>query len=454
MANPRPGRVIAAVGVLVGLGVLTATVTTDVHAHAQVRNEHAALAVADNQLSASQFDLAAAHKQLSATRSDLAATSHDKALTTDHRTVVQASVTSTIGQLATTTKTLSNSNTDAFVQDVSIGTLQTCLAGVKSSFQQIADHNNNQAAQDLSAVSGACLTLAGGGGGGLVYPFDFPDPDIVLVGNTYFGYATNSVAGNIQIIDSTDLTHWSAVGNGLPNLPKWAAPDSTWAPAVAQIAGNFVLYYAALVAGPGGGEECISVATAPEPQGPFVDTSTDPLECQPSLGSLDPSPFIDTDGKIFLVWKSGGTGQATIWSEQLNPTGTGFAAQASPAQLLVPDQAWEAGVVEAPDLVTRRGRYFLFYSANNWNRANYAIGVATCTGPLGPCTKPSSQPILASSSTIKGPGGESVFSDTSGSYWMAFHAWTPGAVGYPHSRDLYLRRIDLSGAKPVLEPAG
>ncbi len=287
-----------------------------------------------------------------------------------------------------------------------------------------------------------------------MYPFDFPDPDIVLVGNTYFGYATNSVAGNIQIIDSADLTNWRAVGNALPNLPKWAAPDSTWAPAVAQIAGHFVLYYAARVAGPGGGEECISVATATQPQGPFVDSSTAPLECQPSVGSIDPSPFVDTDGKIYLVWKSGGTGHATIWSEQLNPTGTGFAPKTSPAQLLVPDQAWEAGVVEAPDLVTSGGRYFLFYSANNWNSANYAIGVATCAGPLGPCTKPSSRPILASSSTIKGPGGESVFTDTSGSYWMAFHAWTRGAVRYPHSRDLYLRRLDLSGANPVLTPAG
>ncbi len=198
------------------------------------------------------------------------------------------------------------------------------------------------------------------------------------------------------------------------------------------------------------------MATADQPEGPFTDESSSPLECQPSLGgSLDPSPFIDTDGKVYLEWKSnGGTGPATIWSEQLDPAGTGFAANATPAQLLQPDQAWEAGVVEAPDLVTSGGRYFLFYSGNNWDSANYAVGVATCTGPLGPCTKPLSQPILASSQSAEGPGGESVFTDTSGSYWIAFHAWIPGAVGYPHSRDLFLRRLDLSGAVPVLEPPG
>ena len=264
------------------------------------------------------------------------------------------------------------------------------------------------------------------------------------------------MAGNIQIIESTDLTNWNAVGNALPTLPAWAAPDATWAPGVAVIGGAYQLYYAALVAGPGGGEECISVATATQPQGPFIDTSTAPLECQPALGgSIDPSPFIDTNGNVYLVWKSnGGTGPATIWSEQLNASGTGFVAGASPTQLLVPDQAWEGGIVEAPDLVTSGGRYFLFYSGNNWNSGNYAVGVATCTGPLGPCTEPLTAPLLTGASKMEGPGGEDVFTDGSGSYWIAFHAWTAGAVGYPNSRDLYLRRLDLSGPTPAVEPAG
>jgi beta-xylosidase len=157
---------------------------------------------------------------------------------------------------------------------------------------------------------------------------------------------------------------------------------------------------------------------------------------------------------LYLQWKSnGGAGPATIWSEQLNPSGTAFAANTSPAQLLVPDQAWEAGVVEAPDLVTNDGRYFLFYSGSNWNSANYAVGVASCSGPLGPCAKQLSQPVLASA-TMEGPGSESIFTDASGSYWIAFDGWIPGGVGYPHSRDLYLRRLNLSGTTPVLDSTG
>jgi hypothetical protein len=434
-------KVIAAAVVLVVLVVLAAAVATDVQARARDRHESADLVTGRKKLAVSQFELAA--------------TSYEKALTANHRAALESLVTSTLGQLAGAEQALSATSAAGLLQGAGIATLENCLDGVQSSYQEVAGHNDTLAAEDISASSAACLTLEGGTSGGLVYPFDFPDPDVLLVGSTYFAYATNSVGGNIQIIESTNLSDWNTVGNALPTLPSWATPDATWAPAVALIDGEYVLYYAAEVAGLGGGEECISVATAAQPQGPFVDNSSSPLECQASLGgSLDPSPFIDSNGNVYLVWKSdGGTGPATIWSEQLDPAGTGFAPNATPAQLLVPSQPWEAGVVEAPDLVSSNGHYFLFYSGNSWNGGSYAVGVATCTGPLGPCTKPLSQPILASSSSMEGPGGESVFTDTSGAYWIAFDAWSPGAVGYPHSRELYLRRLDLSGATPVLEPA-
>jgi hypothetical protein len=285
MASPRWGRAIPVAILLVLLGVMVTAVTTDLQAHARDRHEHA--------------DLDAAQRKLSASRFALAATSYDKALTTNHRSAIQASVVATLARLATAENALSDNDADVLFQGASIGTLENCLGGVQSSYQQIAAGNNTLAAEDISASSAACLSLAGGTSGGLVYPFDFPDPDVLLVGGTYFAYGTNSVAGNIQIIESTNLTDWNVVGNALPNLPSWAAPDATWAPAVAQIGGVYVLYYAADVAGPGGGEECISVATAAQPQGPFIDKSSSPLECQPSLGgSLDPSPFIDTDGVL------------------------------------------------------------------------------------------------------------------------------------------------------------
>lgn len=439
LRRTRRRRWPVAAAVVLGAALLAAAIWTDVDSWTRSRNEQAALA--------------AANAHLAALRHDVALTRYVNAVTTSKRDALQSSITSTMSQLASTNSALASTNEHAFVQGAGINTLQTCLGGVKGAFDEITAKNNDGAAKDISAVAGSCTQLAGGTSSGLVYPFDFPDPDVILVGTTYYAYATNSVAGDIQIIDSTDLTHWTAVGNALPSLPAWAGGNYTWAPAVTMLGGSFVLYYAVDVAG--SREECISVATAGQPQGPFRDRSTAPLECQKSLGgSIDPASFVDTDGTPYLVWKSGGPGSSKIWSEQLTPAGTAFAPGASATPLLVPDQAWEGGTVEAPDLMTTGGRYYLFYSGNDWNGADYAIGVASCTGPLGPCRDAAPTPILASGPGVAGPGGESVFADTSGNYWIAFHAWIPGAVGFPNSRDLYLRRLTFSGSVPTVAPPG
>jgi hypothetical protein len=421
--------------VALGAVVLVAALWTDIDARTRNRNEQAALV--------------AATARLAELRQRVAATQLAQAATASKRNSLQASIASTMSELATTNGSLANANVHAYVQGVGIDTLQTCLGGVKNAFGQITHKNNTQAARDISAVSGACAQLAGGTSTGLVYPFDFPDPSVVLVGQSYYAYATNSVAGNIQIIESSDLVHWTAVGNALPRLPAWASADFTWAPAVALIHGRFVLYYAVDVAG--SGNECISVATSPGPEGPFTDTSTAPLECQSLLGgSIDPASFIDTDGTPYLLWKSGGPGSAKIWSQQLDPSGTSFSPGTNPTQMLVPDQPWEAGTVEAPNLVTKGGRYYLFFSGNDWDSASYAVGVATCNGPLGPCSDATPKPILSSGPGVSGPGGESVFADRAGNLWIAFHAWVPGAVGSPNSRDLYLRRLSFSGLAPTV----
>jgi hypothetical protein len=435
----RRHRWVVAAAIVMGVGALVAATWTDIDARTRSRDEGAALT--------------AANAHLAVLRHEAAVTRFAEAVTKSKRDALQGSIASTMSQLAITNGSLANANVHAYVQGVGIDTLQTCLGGVKRAFGHITAKNNAQAAKDITSVSGACTQLAGGANTGLVYPFDFPDPSVILVDHTYYAYATNSVGGNIQIIDSTDLTQWSSVGNALPNLPAWATSNYTWAPAVATIGGAFVLYYAVDVAGTG--QECISVATASQPQGPFTDRSTAPLECQKSLGgSIDPASFIATNGTPYLVWKSGGPGSSRIWSQQLVPAGTSFVAGTNPTSVLVPDQPWEGTTVEAPDMVTTSGHYYLFFSGNDWDSANYAVGVATCSGPLGPCSDATPSPILSSGPAVAGPGGESVFADTSGNFWIAFHAWVPGAVGFPNSRDLYLRRVTFSPTGATVTTTG
>jgi len=397
--------------------------------------------------------LRAAELHLATLRHDKAVTDYADAVTTTTRNNLQSSIGTTLNQLAGVEASLNNANAGASLEGLGITALHTCLGGVQDALFSIGAHDNPGAAKAISAVSGPCASLDGGANAGLVYPFDFPDPDVTLFGQTYYAYATNSVAGNIQIISSSDLTHWTSVGNALPSLPGWAKPNETWAPSVARVNGTYLMYYTADFAP--SGTQCVSVAAASGPQGPFIDNSVLPLECQQSLGgSIDPSVFIGADGTPYLDWKSGGPGSSKIWSQQLNAAGTAFAPGTNPTQLLAPDQAWEGGTVEAPDLVLANGRYLLFFSGNDWNSANYAVGVARCAGPSGPCTDASPSPILSSGTETSGPGGESVFVDTGGKFWIAFHAWVPGAVGFPNSRDLYLRPLDLSGPLPSVAAPG
>jgi len=114
-------------------------------------------------------------------------------------------------------------------------------------------------------------------------------------------------------------------------------------------------------------------------------------------------------------------------------------------------------VIEGPFVLPWSGRYYLFYSANNWNSSNYAIGVAICQGPTGPCSKPLDHSIVVSQgAAMSGPGGPSLFTDTRGKLWIAFHAWLPSAVGYPNSRLLFLRQVTFTDNLPVVQslPSG
>jgi len=332
-----------------------------------------------------------------------------------------------------------------------IAALSTCLSGVSSAVTASSSGDLQGAVDAITSVSSECRALDGTGAG-LSYPFDFPDPFVLDVGGEYYAFATNSAAGNIQIIRSSDLSDWTTVGDALPHLPRWAHPGDTWGPSVLERGGTWVLYYTAEFGSTG--VQCLSSAVATQPEGPYIDNSAWPIECQAALGgSIDPSPYVATDGTAYLTWKSqGANGQPpTLWAQQLTPAGTAL-VPGNPTSLLTPGQSWQGGTVEGPDMVLSGGQYLLFYSANAWQTADYAIGVADCDGPLGPCTQRSGPPLVASQAGLSGPGGPSVFTDATGNLWVAFHAWLPGRVGPPNSRDLFLRPLTIVGGTVSVGP--
>ena len=283
-----------------------------------------------------------------------------------------------------------------------------------------------------------------------VYPADFPDPFVLRVDDSYYAYATNARGRNIQVIRSLDLRQWEQVGergDALPELPDWAGEmmGLTWAPSVIALEGQYVLYYVArdLVSE----RQCISFALGETPQGPFVDPNPAPLICPQSLGgAIDPEPFVDQDGSLYLLYKNDGNCcglSVRIYSQRLSPDGLELVGD--PLPLISYDQAWEQPLIENPSMVVYQGQYYLIYSANWYEGRDYAVGYAVCEGPNGPCYKPLERPILSSAGSVAGPGGASFFRDTQDDLWIAYHAWTEPVVGYAGGkRSLHLAKVGVA----------
>ena len=292
---------------------------------------------------------------------------------------------------------------------------------------------------------------------------DFPDPFVLRDGDSYYAFATGTHGRNVQVARSRDLRGWAWLPDALPTLPSWAVRDSklTWAPSVLRRERHYVLYYTA--ADTGSGFQCISRAVSPRAEGPYVDDSPRPFVCQtgdatPFCGSIDPSPFVDTAGRPWLLYKSDENspscrGKSRIWSQALSDDGLSVAGAAS--MLLGTDRPWEGPLIEGPSMIQEGSSTLLFYSANWYEGPDYAVGYARCDGPAGPCKKMTvDAPLMKSTATALGPGGQEVFTDLFGRAWIAYHAWAPPKTSYADGgrRSLRLARLGFSQGTPLVTP--
>ena len=321
-----------------------------------------------------------------------------------------------------------------------------------------------------SAVAGCGADGGGGGGAGPpattaaptrqftnpVLDGNFADPSVLKVGDVWYAYATGDLVVNLQVARSTDLVRWERLDDALPELPEWSALQKglTWAPEAARTPAGFVLYYTLRDAG--SGRQCISVAVADRPEGPFRDTRPRPLVCQERLGgSIDPHRFVDRDGAAYLLWKNDGNccGQPTeLWGQRLD--GDGLVLEGRPRSLGVRnDAAWEGDLIEAPTLWRDGDTYYLFYSANDYGSTSYAVGYATAKRVLGPYRDGPGNPILRSRGKAAGPGGQAVVRDDDGDLWLAYHAWDSSAVGDEAGgqRSMWLDRLRFENGRPKVE---
>ncbi|MBO4204478.1 family 43 glycosylhydrolase [Micromonospora echinofusca] len=278
---------------------------------------------------------------------------------------------------------------------------------------------------------------------------DFPDPDVIKVGGTYYAYSTNNSHGNVPVATATSLTGpWTRRPDALPTLGAWASGGLTWAPDVSPRAdGRYLLYYTARSAAVG--RQCIGAAVATSPLGPFAPVGTGPLICNGAEGGdIDASSFTDSDGARYLLYKDDGNaiGQPTsLWLQRV--AADGVTLQGTRVELVRSGLPEEAGIVEAPVLTRVGARYVLFYSLGGYGGDEYQTSYATATSLTGPYTK-AYRSLLTTASldgAVRGPGGADVVREAGGDH-LVFHGW----INNYSARGMYVAALGWAGEYPVV----
>lgn len=258
------------------------------------------------------------------------------------------------------------------------------------------------------------------------------DPMVLDDGGTYYAYGTGE---RFPMARSTDLTNWESIAPAMTARPSWVPQSGGWNPWAPSVLHNepacpgsacYVMYYTALNTTLEPDVNCIGVAIAASPAGPFTDTGMldtepstrdaagRPIGCGDDQGhsNIDAAPFVDpATGKAYL-YLSTGRDPSRAWRRTISVielTADRLKAAGPRRPLFTYTQPWEGDVVEGPWMVRRGETYYLFYSGGTFTNATYGLGYAYGASPLGPFVK--DVQLLGTIPLVIGPGGASLIGD-------------------------------------------
>lgn len=265
-----------------------------------------------------------------------------------------------------------------------------------------------------------------------------PDPYVIHENGRFYLYATHN--DGITLFVSDDMENWSCRGFVLTEKKETAF----WAPAVFKCDGQYYLYYSSVPVGcQDSHEECLKVAAADSPEGPFT-----------YIGTLLPPFSIDAHvvtyrGQMYLfystnIWSGNRVGTIIVLDRLTNP----FTAEGRPQPVLLPtleqEVSWPARdfgdgkpfvkwhTVEGAFYFYKDGVHYLMYSGNAFQNDNYFVGYATSRDECEdlrdvrftkyPDDK-TFQPLLFRDGVQEGTGHNSVLR-YNGAYYIFYHART------------------------------
>jgi arabinan endo-1,5-alpha-L-arabinosidase len=279
------------------------------------------------------------------------------------------------------------------------------------------------------------------------------DPGVTRAAGDFVAFTTGSRAP-VARGDSAPGP-WASRGRALSGLGSWSSGGAVWAPDAWQTPAGWVLYYSAPAKGMNG-QRCIGVATAAQVEGPYTPNDI-PLACPnralgaddtvpgrpvANAGVIDPSPFLASDGKRYLLYRT----QKTPSSLRMVRLGSSGIHAISESREL----RQSAGIIENPVMVQRRSSFVLFSSRHGWNNCSYDTAWYRSTGRWRFANQTPHRLLDTSGSGICGPGGADVVRSFDGGTRIFLHGWrceypsgvrncasTADLESHPHFRSMY-----------------
>lgn len=264
------------------------------------------------------------------------------------------------------------------------------------------------------------------------------DPDCILMDGVYHLIEPQGgkTSAHFNYRTSTDLVHWSDPVAILKQPPGTALWQGSY---YRDTDGTLYLYYAAVSDDK---VKTIHVARAKSFKGPFTDLGV------LATGAIDPYPFRDANGSLWLYYKNDLTGQKGIWVQKMD--GPAKLSDVPAKEILHPipysfeDHGYRS--VEGPTVIERAGLYFLLYSGGPFSTQAYAVGYAWSHNPDGPFKRGRNNPIMSVRSThnVYSPRVPTVVADGAGASWLVYRqrqTWAPRSP-----RTLTIDRLDDSRA--------
>ncbi len=253
----------------------------------------------------------------------------------------------------------------------------------------------------------------------------FPDPSVIRTGDDY--YMVNSsfqYFPAIPISHSKDMVHWHVIGHGIVNteyLPLEEIKDShgIWAPDISYADGTFYIFATFRLNGDGKRNNDVLrrqlVISSKNPEGPY---------CAPvwlEVDAIDPSHFVDGDGKHYMVIASG----ATVYE----------LSRDCKTVLSGPEAAWEGSgerCPEGPHIMKRNGWYYAIVSEGGTGYG-HGINVARSKKLYGPYEECPYNPVIRQKNPdapIQRTGHGKLVQTQKGDWWIYYLLGRPNGGKY------------------------